>query len=132
MFQNLPRKAGWEGHLQTPSCSVETFPSSGTTGLHPCLKCKKGALRHRKLVSRHDCVGFVFYGGLHVSVVCFKALQVSVGLKCCSVSAFCCELYLRLWGQQCDMLTIEPYVHNQFTDGGREQPHSWGYKGGPW
>lgn len=63
-----------EGHLQTLSYSVETFPPACTTGLHPCLECGKGALRHRKLMSLHDCVGSS--GGLHVRAVFFKALQV--------------------------------------------------------
>lgn len=67
-------QARWEGHPQTPSYSVETFPPAGTTGLHPCLKCGKGALRHRKLMSLHDCVGSS--GGLHIMAVFFKALQV--------------------------------------------------------
>lgn len=67
-------QARWERYPQTSSYSVETFLPAGTTGLHPCLECGKGALRHRKLMSLHDCVGSS--GGLHVRAVFFKALLV--------------------------------------------------------
>lgn len=59
-----------------------------------------------------DCVGSGSHGGLHISVVTLR-LYKCVGLACCSISALCCEPYLRLWGQQCDMLSTEPGISPQ-------------------